>query len=105
MDPLENKLKTTGFWLSLGAVNHVICITVVLFGCAYSGFSCQGDDMKSVLSIYAFTIFTPQVALEMIVLLATLLTFKSLSEFKKDARPITWFLISLAPLVLYLYWQ
>ncbi len=57
--------------------------------------------MKSVLSIYAFTIFTPQVALEMILLLAIFLVCNSLQEFRDNKRPLALFILSLIPLIIY----
>ena len=101
MSTLENKLKTANFWLNLGAINHAICLVVLFIGCSVSSFSCQGDAMKSVLSIYAFTIFTPQVALEMILLLAIFLVCNSLQEFRDNKRPLALFILSLIPLIIY----
>ena len=103
MSTIENKLKTANFWLTLGVINHSIALVVLFIGCAYSGFSCQGDAMKSVLSIYAFTIFTPQVALELILLVATFLVCNSLDEFREDIKPLLLFIATLTPLLLYVF--
>lgn len=73
MADLENKLSTPRFWLLCGLINHAISCLVVIGGCLYSGMSCEGEAMTSVISIYTFTLFTPQVALEVIVLLALFL--------------------------------
>lgn len=105
MSVSENKLKGLHFWLSLGTVNHLVCIAVILFGCAYSGFICQGDAMKSVLSVYVFTIFTPQLALEVILLLAIFLVFHSMQQLRDTWRSMLLFLGTLLPLVMFAYWQ
>ena len=102
MSTIENKLKTANFWLTLGAINHSITLLVLFIACAYSGFSCQGDAMKSVLSIYAFTIFTPQVAFELILLVAVFLVCNSLDEFKENIKPLIFFVITLTPLLMYI---
>lgn len=105
MTTLENKLKTTRFWLRLGAINHSVALIVIAFGCAYSGFTCQGESMKAVLSIYAFTLFTPQLALEVILLLALFLVSSSVPEFRRNFRPLIYFLSTLALLILFIYWR
>ncbi len=99
---LERKLKTMRFWLRLGIANHCIAIMVVAFGCVYSGFTCEGDSMKSILSAYAFTLFTPQLALEVIILMALLLVTQSMREFRENWPLLILFvatLLSLVPLV------
>ena len=101
MNTLENNLKTTNFWLKLGAVNHTIALLVIAFGCAYSGFTCQGETMKDVLSIYAFTIFTPQLALEVILLMALFLVSNSMLKLRENPRPLIFFLGTLALLILF----
>jgi len=98
-------LKTSAFWLRIGVVNHAISLVVIAFGCAYSGFSCQGDSMKSVLSTYAFTLFTPQVAMEVILLLALFLVSSSLREFRDNWRIVFLFLGTLSLLILFVLWQ
>jgi len=105
MSTSENKSKGLRFWLRLGAFNHIISIAVIAFGCAYSGFTCQGEDMKSVLSMYAFTLFTPQLALEVILLFAIFLVCNSLRELKENGRSSLLFLGTLLPLILFAYWQ
>lgn len=101
----ENKFKTVRFWLRLGVVNHCVALAVVAFGCAYSGFSCKGDSMKDVLSLYAFTLFTPQLALEVILLLALFLAVSSMRELRENSRLVTTFLATLALLVIFAYWR
>jgi hypothetical protein len=101
---LENKLKTVTFWLRLGVFNHSIALVVLVLGCVYSGFSCQGDAMKSVLSLYAFTLFTPQVALEVIILMAVFLVTGSLRELWQNRLPLLLFVGTLSLLILYAYW-
>ena len=105
MASLENKLKTIKFWLWLGLLNHCVVLAVLALGCAYSGFACQGEPMKEVLSIYAFTLFTPQIALEVIVWIALLFVSDTLKEFRENWRVIMLFLGSLALLVLFVYSQ
>lgn len=105
MSTLENKLKTKNFWLRLGALNHSIALIVIAAGCAYSGFTCQGEPMKQILSIYTFTVFTPQIALEVIVLIALFLVSSSLVELRKNTLPLIMFLSTLALLVLFTYLQ
>jgi len=101
---LENKLKTLTFWLRLGIVNHSIALLVLAFGCAYSGFTCQGESMKSVLSVYAFTIFTPQLALEVILFMAIFLVTNSLHELRQNCLSLMLFVSSLSLLMLYAFW-
>ena len=105
MSTLENKLKTIKFWLQLGIINHCIILLVIAFGCIYSSFSCQGETMKDVLSIYAFTLFTPQIALEVIVLIAILFVSNSLAEIRENWLYLSLFLGTLALLVMYINWQ
>ncbi|MFT5276275.1 MAG: putative membrane protein [Saprospiraceae bacterium] len=102
---LEDKLKTVSFWLRLGILNHLVAVAVIVLGCAYSGFTCQGESMKGVLSIYAFTLFTPQLALEVILLIALLLVSDSLHEFRKNRLPLSLFVATFSLLILFVYWQ
>jgi hypothetical protein len=102
---LENKLKTVGFWLRLGVINHCVALAVIAFGCAYSGFTCQGDSMKDVLSIYAFTIFTPQLALQVILLMALFLVSSSLRELRRNWLSLLLFVVTFSLLMLFVYWQ
>lgn len=102
---LENKLKTVGFWLWLGVVNHCVALVVIAFGCAYSGFTCQGEPMKGVLSLYAFTLFTPQLALEVILLMALLLVTSSLRELRQNRLPLMLFVGTFSLLILFVYWN
>ena len=101
---LENKLKTVNFWLRLGVINHCVALAVIALGCAYSGFTCEGDSMKSVLSLYAFTLFTPQLALEVIILMAVFLVTGSLRELWQNRLPLLLFVGTLSLLILYAYW-
>lgn len=103
MSAIENKLKTASFWLKLGVINHGIALAVIALGCAYSGFTCQGESMKSVLSIYAFTIFTPQLAVEVILLLALFLLSNSLYQLKQNKLTLSLFLVTLGLLGLFVY--
>ncbi len=102
MSSLENKLKTIKFWLWLGVLNHRLILFVIALGCAYSGFTCQGESMKEVLSIYAFTLFTPQIALEVIVLIALLFVSDTLREFRENGWLIMLFMGTLSLLVLFI---
>jgi hypothetical protein len=102
---LENKLNTVRFWLRLGVLNHSIGLAVMVLGCAYSGFTCQGESMKDVLSLYAFTLFTPQLALEVILLLALLLVTDSLHEFRKNSLSLILFVATFLLIILFVYWQ
>lgn len=95
MSILDNKLRAPGFWLWLGTVNHCVALVIVMFGCVYSGFSCHGDSMKAVLSVYAFTLFTPQLAFEVIVLLAIFLISRSFREFRENWKMLVLFLSTL----------
>ena len=105
MTTLENKLKTVTFWLRLGILNHSIALLVLAFGCAYSGFTCQGESMKSVLSVYAFTLFTPQLALEVILFMAIFLVSSSLHELRQNYLSLMLFIGTLSLLVLYAFWS
>jgi hypothetical protein len=102
---LENNLKTVGFWLRLGVLNHSIALAVIALGCAYSDFSCQGEPMKDALSLYAFTIFTPQLALEVIIFMAVFLVSSSLQQFRQNWRPLGLFVGTLSLLILFAYWR
>ena len=102
---IENKLKTVNFWLRLGVINHCVAIVIIALGCAYSDFTCQGESMKSALSLYAFTLFTPQLALEVILLMAVLLVTSSLRELRENWRPLMLFTGTFLLLMLFMYWQ
>ena len=102
---IENKLKTIGFWLKVGLVNHCVALTAVALGCAYSGFTCQGEAMKDALSLYAFTVFTPQIALEVILLMALFLVSSSIAELRKNTLSIMLFIGTLSMLALFAIWQ
>ncbi len=103
MSSIEEKLKTSSFWLKLGAINHGIAILVLLLGCAVAEFTCRGEVMSKTLSVYTFTLFTPQVAVEMIILLALLLVSGGANTIKSSANSMLAFLLSLALLVIFLY--
>ena len=105
MSNIENKLKTTRFWLWLGVANHAIALAVLALGCAYSGFTCQGQQMKTVLSVYTFTLFTPQIALEVILLMALFLVSGSMRGARDNLRPLALFVLSLALLGLFAVWR
>ncbi len=105
MDALENRLKTTAFWLKLGVINHLVTFVVIAMGCVYSGFTCRGELMKDALSVYAFTLFTPQLALEVILILALFLVCNSLRDLRENTKHLMWFLGTLVLLVLFMYWQ
>ncbi len=57
--------------------------------------------MKAVLSTYAFTLFTPQLALAAIILMAVFLITSSLKEFRQDWRPLALFLTTFGLLALF----
>lgn len=105
MSTLDKKLKTAEFWLRLGTVNHAIALAVIAFGCAYSGFTCQGESMKGVLSVYTFTLFTPQIALQVIVIMALFLVSNSFRDFRDNARSWALFAVSLGLLFLFVLWS
>ena len=105
MSNIESKLKTTRFWLWLGVTNHAIALAVLALGCAYSGFTCHGQQMKTVLSVYTFTLFTPQIALEVILLMALFLVSDSLRDFRDNFRPLALFVLSLTLLSLFAIWR
>ncbi|MFT4636036.1 MAG: putative membrane protein [Arenicella sp.] len=106
---IEQNVKTASFWLRLGVINHCVALAVIAFGCAYSGITgigvCQGEAMKDVLSIYAFTIFTPQLALEVILLIALFLMINSLQQLQQNKRSLILFLGTFLLLTLFVYWQ
>ena len=96
MAKIEEKLGSVKFWLSLGIVNHLIGCSVLLLGCVYSDFTCEGESMSSAISIYTFTLFTPQVAIEVILLLALFLINGSFSKLLNYWRLTSSFIVSLA---------
>jgi hypothetical protein len=102
---LDDNLKTVSFWLRLGTINHAITLAVIALGCVYSGFTCKGEPMKEALSLYAFTIFTPQVALGVIVFIALFLASNSLQEYRQSWRSLVLFLGTLAMLILFANWR
>lgn len=61
--------------------------------------------MKAVLSLYAFTLFTPQLALEVILLLALLLVTDSLHEFRKNSLSLIFFVATFSLIILFVFWQ
>lgn len=100
MAKVEQKLGSVKFWLSLGIANHLIGCVVVIFGCIYSDFTCSGDSMSSVISAYTFTLFTPQVAAEVILLLALFLINDSFRRMVKYWRLGLLFLVTIVTPVL-----
>ena len=78
----DNKVVSYGLWI--GAINHLVSIVAVMFGCAMSAFTCQGDAMKNVLSIYAFTLLTPQIAIEAILILGLFLFTSGLRQLAEN---------------------
>ena len=104
MNSLEHKLKTTTFWFYLGSANHLIALAVVLIGCALSGFSCQGERMAETLSIYTFTLLTPQIASEVIILIALFLVSGTALNKKNGWAPAMLFAFTLGLAVLLGYW-
>ncbi len=78
----EQKPRTVEFCLKLSVINNLIALLVIKLGCVNSGFTCQGEAMKDVLSLYAFTVFFPQLALGAILLMALLLASNSLQDFR-----------------------
>lgn len=105
MATLEEKLKTTNFWLRLGVINHGVAIAVIAFGCVHSGFACSGKSMKEVLSIYAFTLLTPQIALEVILLVAIFLVSHSLRVLRESVLSLSLFIATFTLLILFIYLQ
>lgn len=103
MNTLENKLKTVGFWLRLGIINHCVAIAAIAMGCVYSGFTCKGEPMKDALSLYAFTLLTPQIALEVILIVALFLTANSFLDLRKNLLPLSLFIGTLSVLILFSY--
>ena len=104
MRTLEHKLKTPAFWFTLASINHRIVLLVLAFGCAISGFSCAGDTMNHLLSIYTFTIFTPQVAIEMIALLALILVSGRNPDGPSSLIPAMIFITTLGLTIAFSYW-
>lgn len=103
MNTLENKLKTVGFWLRLGIINHCVALAAIAMGCVYSGFTCKGEPMKDALSLYAFTLLTPQIALEVILIVALFLTANSFLDLRKNLLPLSLFIGTLSVLILFSY--
>lgn len=99
MSTLEDKLKTTPFWFKIGSINHLIALGVILLGCARSGFECAGDAMSNTLSLYTFTLLTPQVAVEVIILLALFLVSGNKSNQANNWQPAFIFFCTLGLLV------
>ena len=100
---MEKKLGSARFWLIIGIVNHAVACIIVTSGCLYSGFTCAGERFDSVVSVYTFTLFTPQVAIEVIVLLALFLINNALKGLKQNWHLLLLFLVSFAmPIVLVL---
>ena len=104
MRTLEHKLKTPSFWFNLGSINHCIALLVVALGCVISGFSCTGDTMNQLLSIYTFTIFTPQVAIEMITVLALILVSGRNPNAPSSLIPAMIFITTLGLTITLYYW-
>ena len=105
MQTLEQKLKSPNFWLTIGTYNHLVALLVIIFGCVVTGFSCSGEPMQQVLSIYTFTIFTPQLALEAILIIAIFLLTNSMDEFKANSRPGLAFMGTLGLIFIYVVFQ
>jgi len=106
MNSIENRLKTRSFWLNLGSINHGIALAVIAFGCAFSDFSCQGEVMSKTLSIYTFTLLTPQLAIEVIVWMALFLVSGQGTKANHRARWLPWyrFIGTLALLACFAFW-
>ena len=102
---LEQKVKTLRFWVFLGAVNQCIMLLVLAYGCVASGMACQGSAMSDTLTLYIFTLFTPQLALTAIVLMACLLATNSWRDVVETGLSGFVFVISLVLLVAYAGWR
>ncbi len=89
----SNKAVTLGLWI--GTVNHLVTIVAVFFGCIASDFTCQGEEMKDALSIYAFTLLTPQIAVEAILVLGLFLATANISQLTQNRPAFVSFAVSL----------
>lgn len=98
----SNKAVTLGLWI--GTVNHLVTIAAVFFGCMVSGFTCQGEEMKDALSIYAFTLLTPQIACEAILLLGLFLATANISQLTQNKPAFVSFAVSLLMVVFAALW-
>ena len=105
MATLEEKLKTPKFWLKLGVINHCVALAVIAFGCVYSGFTCDGKLMREVLSVYAFTLLTPQIALEAILLVGVFLVSHSFRVLQESLLSLLLFIATFTLLILFIYLQ
>lgn len=101
MSRSESKLKGLRFWLSLGILNHLIVILIVALAWGYSFVSHEEDAMKEALSVYAFTLFTPQLALEVILIMALFLMTGSIKQIKTHRQHWLMFVVSLMPIVFF----
>ena len=61
---MKNKYN---LWLILGTVNHIIFLAVIFIICAVSRFECSGNESGAVMVAYTFSIFIPQLLLEVLV--------------------------------------
>lgn len=98
----SNKAVVLGLWI--GTVNHMVTIFAVIFGCMVSGFTCHGEEMKNALSIYAFTLLTPQIAIEAILILGLFLATASFSHLIQNRPAFYSFLASLLLVIVFATW-
>lgn len=105
MITLEEKLKKASFWLRLLVINHSVTLMAICVGYVYSVFTGESDSMREVLSIYAFTLLTPQIALEVIVLIALFMVTDSLRDLYENLLILTLFIVTSALLVSFVYWR
>lgn len=100
---LEEKLKKASFWLKLCAINQSIALAIITLAFVYSIFTGDAESMKVVLSIYAVTLLTPQIAMEVILLIGLFMVSDSFSELRENVPILLLFLITAALLAAFVY--
>ncbi len=103
MTTLEDKLKKASFWLKLCVINQSVALTIIALAFVYSVFTGEAESMKAVLSIYAVTILTPQIALEVILLIGLFMVSDSFSELRENVPILLMFLVTAALLIAFVY--
>lgn len=56
----EREKKRLNHFLLLGAINHTMFLSVLLFAYISSGFKASGDSYGGLMMVYAFSLFMPQ---------------------------------------------
>ena len=96
MENERNRIHSAVFYV--GVINHLIFIAVNLYVCVITDFTCTGDTAGGYMMMYTFTLFFPQFAIGIAVLIyfiiKILLNIGDSNLTKRDYSYITIYFIS-----------